>query len=59
MGLGSSPYDTKIKQVTVENGGYDYHMGALINFWRIAENFYTQPKENWNGVDNTMLWSVS
>jgi|APCry1669189241_1035207.scaffolds.fasta_scaffold506327_1 hypothetical protein len=43
MGLGSSPYDTHISSVTVENGDFDYKHGALCNFWRMAENFYTKP----------------
>lgn len=43
MGLGSTPYETHISSVTVENGNFDYKHGALCNFWRMAENFYTKP----------------
>ena len=59
MGLGSTPYETHISSVTVENGNFDYKHGALCNFWRMAENFYTKPTSTWDGVQNSMLWAVS
>ncbi|ETO35216.1 coagulation factor 5/8 type domain-containing protein [Reticulomyxa filosa] len=58
MGLGLSPTDTTISAVTCQNGDFDYTAGALDNFWRSAENFYTSPTETWNN-DVSMLWAVS
>jgi len=50
IGLGTTPSDTHIGTIVCENGDYDYTGGALANFWRSAENFYTS---------NNMLWAVS
>ena len=58
IGLGKEPKDTTISTVTSENGNYCYLVGALNNFWRSAENFYTKPSKTWNGK-NSMLWAVS
>jgi len=60
MGLGLSPYDTSIAQVTCQNGDTDYTGGALDNFWRSAENFYNKPTTTWNNDPHpAMLWAVS
>ena len=48
------PY-TKIKAVSSENGDFNYTIGALNNFWRSAENFYTRPTLKFN-KKTTMLW---
>lgn len=58
IGLGVQPIDTKISTVTSENGSYCFKVGALDNFWRSAENFYTRPTKIWNGKVS-MLWAVS
>ena len=36
-GLGISPTDTTIQEVSVADGSDDYTTGALCNFWRSAE----------------------
>jgi len=53
MGLGRTPYATNIRNVMVENGGESFTLGALDNFWRSAENFYTKP------LSGNMTWAVS
>ena len=53
-GLGSIPNDTDIANITALNSAEDYHTGALNNFWRSAENFYT----NVSGGP-PMTWAVS
>ncbi|QVL57780.1 MAG: hypothetical protein KFB93_01515 [Simkaniaceae bacterium] len=58
IGLGKEPKDTTISTVTSENGNYCYLVGALDNFWRSAENFYTKPSKTWNNKVS-MLWAVS
>jgi hypothetical protein len=59
IGLGKAPGDTQISNVISENGSFDYRNGALSNFWRSAENFYTKPSRRlWNGKPG-MLWAVS
>ena len=59
-GLGYSPLDTTIRDVTVENGDFDFTGGALSNFWRSAENFHTAPTLIWNNEPSpAMLWAVS
>lgn len=58
IGLGKKPKDTTISKVTCENGNFCYTVGALDNFWRSAENFYTKPSKTWNGKVS-MLWAVS
>eukprot|EP00456_Euglypha_rotunda_P038642 TRINITY_DN29704_c0_g1_i1.p1 TRINITY_DN29704_c0_g1~~TRINITY_DN29704_c0_g1_i1.p1 ORF type:complete len:213 (+),score=15.78 TRINITY_DN29704_c0_g1_i1:92-730(+) len=52
IGLGASPNDTHIQSVTCNNGDNDYTGGALCNFWRSGENFYTKPS-------GSMTWAVS
>ena len=60
VGLGRSPRDTAIAQVTCQNGDFDYQGGALANFWRSAENFMTTPSQRWNAAPSpSMLWAVS
>eukprot|EP01083_Nonionella_stella_P159267 519410_1 len=60
MGMGKSPQDTRIRNVIVENGDFDYTSGALQNFWRAAENFMTTPTAAWNNqAVPSMLWAVS
>ena len=60
IGLGETPQDTNIATVTCENGDFDYTGGALSNFWRSAENFYTQPSRTWNNAATpSMMWAVS
>ena len=59
IGLGKAPKDTQISNVICENGSFNYKNGALSNFWRSAENFYTKPSRHlWNGKAG-MLWAVS
>ena len=58
IGLGKTPKDTQISTVTCENGSFNYKNGALSNFWRSVENFYTKPSTTWNGKVS-MLWAVS
>ena len=62
IGLGKTPQETKIKTVICENGDFTHtdigYLGALNNFWRSAENFYTKPSKTWNNRV-TMLWAVS
>lgn len=59
IGLGKAPSDTRIANVISENGNFNYRGGALSNFWRSAENFYTKPtKHLWNGKAG-MVWAVS
>ena len=43
MGLGNTPSDTEIRNVKVENGDTSFTTGALVNFWRSAENFKIKP----------------
>jgi hypothetical protein len=60
IGLGESPYDTNIQTVVCQNGDFDYSGGALSNFWRSAENFYTKPITTYNNSPTpAMLWAVS
>jgi len=59
IGLGKTPSDTRIANVISENGSFNYREGALSNFWRSAENFYTKPSRRlWNGKAG-MVWAVS
>jgi len=59
IGLGKAPIETQIANVICENGSFNYTVGALDNFWRSAENFYTKPsRQLWNGKAG-MVWSVS
>jgi len=58
IGLGKEPRDTQINTVTCEDGSYCFSVGALDNFWRSAENFYTKPSKSWFG-NVCMLWAVS
>jgi hypothetical protein len=46
MGLGSSPFDTRIGSVNSPNGDQNSTAGALCNFWRSAENFVTAGSAN-------------
>ena len=50
IGLGESPTDTTIANLTSPNGWKEYNIGALCNFWRGAENIE---------VDSSMDWAVS
>ena len=60
IGLGASPRDTNIRDVIVQNGDFDYTGGALDNFWRSAENFYTKPRMTWNNNPTpAFMWAVS
>mmetsp|Transcript_29120 Transcript_29120/g.45040 ORF Transcript_29120/g.45040 Transcript_29120/m.45040 type:complete len:598 (-) Transcript_29120:69-1862(-) len=60
IGLGGSPKDTNIQDVASQNGDFTYTTGALDNFWRSAENFYTKPSIVWNEQNTpSMLWAVS
>ena len=60
IGLGQQPSDTNIQTVVCQNGDFDYSGGALSNFWRSAENFYTKPIVAWNNSPSpSMLWAVS
>ena len=60
IGTGQAPTDTNILTVVCQNGDFDYSGGALSNFWRSAENFYTKPSVIWNGASTpSMLWAVS
>jgi hypothetical protein len=52
-GLGRSPTDTVLANMQVLNSAEDYHIGALNNFWRSAENVHVTPE---GGV---MTWAVS
>eukprot|EP00392_Amoebophrya_sp_AT5.2_P009506 g9534.t1 len=47
LGLGVRRNDTKIGTVQVLNGSPDFRIGALVNFWRKAENFHTDNDLNW------------
>eukprot|EP00937_MAST-01D_sp_MAST-1D-sp2_P006222 g6222.t1 len=60
-GLGRSPDDvvfTGERGVYHEEGGYNFTVGALDDFWRSASNFRTQATANWMG-NRGMLWAVS
>src|SRR3989338_3212855 len=60
LGLGVTPAQTIIQNVLCENGDLTSSSGALDNFWRSAENFYTKPTLRWNGhAETSMLWAVS
>ena len=61
VGLGSAPTDVKFtgeKGVYCEEGGYNFTVGALDNFWRSAENFHSQATYSTTGAVG-MLWAVS
>ena len=60
-GLGRSPNDVVFTGefgVYHEEGGFNFTMGALDDFWRSASNFYTQATGSWMGKQG-MLWAVS
>jgi len=60
IGLGQQPTDTNIQTVRCDNGAYYYSGGALANFWRSAENFYTKPVVTFNNDPTpAMMWAVS
>lgn len=50
LGLGESPMDTKVANLTSPNGSNNHATGALCNFWRGAENLQ---------IDADMDWAVS
>lgn len=50
IGLGKSPTDTTIANLTSPNGSKSHTLGALCNFWRGAENLL---------VNSNVTWAVS
>lgn len=50
LGLGETPMDTTIANLTSPNGSKSHTTGALCNFWRGAENLK---------IDADMEWAVS
>lgn len=61
MGLGENPSDVRFvgeKGVYSPEGCWDFEIGALDTFWRIAENFQTEA--NHTTTDGSgMIWAVS
>lgn len=50
LGLGETPKDTTVANLTSPNGSKNHATGALCNFWRGAENLE---------IDSSMDWAVS
>lgn len=50
LGLGKTPTDTQVTNVTSPNGSHSSTLGALCNFWRGVENLM---------VNDNMTWAVS
>lgn len=53
-GLGRAPYNTILGNLMVQNGDFNFEVGALNNFWRSAENVMVTP-----AAGTPMLWAVS
>lgn len=53
-GLGKAPSDTILGNLMVQNGDFNYEVGALNNFWRSAENVMVTP-----AAGTPLLWAVS
>jgi len=53
-GLGRAPSNTILGNLMVQNGDFNFEVGALNNFWRSAENVMVTP-----AAGTPMLWAVS
>jgi len=53
-GLGRAPNNTILGNLMVQNGDFNFEVGALNNFWRSAENVMVTP-----AAGTPMLWAVS
>ena len=53
-GLGRTPTETSLGSLLVQNGDFDFTVGALDNFWRGAENVHVKLAEG-----TPMTWAVS